>query len=296
MFLLLGLTALVVLILWLGQQGKRDPTRQYSVQIETDVNGLANGSTVRYLGVSVGTVLNIALESGVNPHVEVLIAVQQDLPINETTYATLVVQGVTGIAIIDLGSDAKRPQPRATNATGIPVIPFRSTGLSAVLAGGGEIANGAQQLIAQLNTWSSDENLNRVQTILEDIDKFTEALANQREQIPQIVASLNSFSTRIDTVSKLLETTLTENLPGISADLKHTSEKLSSITTKIDGLLAENEGDIDRLLGEGFASTSDLVIDLKALADNLSDLSRELREDPSRLVYRARHDPVVAQP
>ena len=36
--------------------------------------------------------------------------------------------------------------------------------------------------------------------------------------------------------------------------------------------------------------------DLRGLSDQLSDLTLKLRDDPSRLVYRVRHDPVVAEP
>jgi len=295
-FLLLGISALVLMVLWLGKQGQNKPTKQYVVEIRTDVNGLGNGSTVRYMGVDVGAVLEIKLHTAEERFVEVLIDIDEQLPVDGTTYATLVVQGVTGIANIDLGSDPSRSAPLATNPQGLPIIPFRATGLSAVLAGGGHITSSTRQLLKQLNAWTSAENLQHVVAILEDVESITDAMAQQRHEIPQIIAGLNSTIQRMDRTTKLLEAAVRDDLPVIAGDLTETSRHLASVSGRVDGWLAKNDQNIDRLLGEGVDSMADLMIDLRDLADELSGLSASLRTDPSRLIYQAKHDPVVAEP
>ena len=140
-----------VSIIWLGKQGQTTPMAQYVVHIRSAVNGLSDGSTVRYMGVDAGWVVDIILHTDAEPYVEVLIELDDFLPVNETTYATLVIQGVTGIGNIDLASDPENARPLRRNGAGVPVIPFRSSGLSAVLAGGGDITSAARRLLSQMN-------------------------------------------------------------------------------------------------------------------------------------------------
>ena len=295
-FLLFGVTMLIVLVLWLGGKGENTVTEQYMVQIRSEVNGLGNGSTVRFLGVDVGAVLEITLYTTDSPFVEVLIEVREGLPIDQTTYATLVVQGVTGIANIDLGVDPAGTGPRVTNRNGVPVIPFRETGLSAVLAGGGDITSGARQLLNQLNAWTDEENLQRVRVILADIESVTNVVAEERNQIPVMVSSLKTTISRMEDTTERLQRVVADDLPVISKDLKASSQRLASISTRVDGWLEKNEQSVDRVLGEGLVSMSALVSELRDVSSELSRLSARLREDPSRLVYKAKRDPVVVDP
>ena len=88
LFLLFGSIALVGLVMWLGKAGDTAPTSRYVVQIDGNVNGLSNGSIVRYLGVNVGSVVDILLHTDTpEPVVEVWIEIQEGLPIGDATYA-----------------------------------------------------------------------------------------------------------------------------------------------------------------------------------------------------------------
>jgi phospholipid/cholesterol/gamma-HCH transport system substrate-binding protein len=296
LFLLSGIVAAVILVLWLGQTGNSEPQARYIIEIDGDVNGLSNGSIVNFLGVSVGEVAEIRLRTERLPLVEVVIDIRKDLPINESTFATLVVQGVTGIANVDLANDRSQPQPLGTHASGNPVIPFRATGLSAMLAGSGDLTTEALRLLAQLNTWTGDENRWRVEEILENARALTATVADQRDDIPQMVGSLKSAIASLERTASTLESAAGENLPVMSANLQATTASLASASARVDRWLEVNNDSVDRLLGEGFEATSGLMVDLRNVSAQLNRLSTRLREDPSRLIYRASHDPVVVEP
>ena len=296
LFLLVGIVAGVILVMWLGKAGDSEPKARYVVAIEGDVNGLSNGSVVSFLGVNVGSVTDIRLHTGTVPLVEVVIAIREDLPINDTTYATLVVQGVTGIANVDLANDPSQAAPMATHANGMRVIPFRATGLSAMLAGSGDLTIDARRLLARLNAWAGEENRAQVEGILADLRSVSSALAGQRDDIPEMMASLKNTLRSLEKTAQGLETAVGDDWPVIAADLRATSTSLASASARVDGWLATNEESVDRLLGEGLGDMSELVVDLRGVADQLNRLSSRLREDPSRLIYRAQKDPVVAEP
>lgn len=296
LFLLVGIATVVLLVMSLGRAGDTTPTAQYVVQIHGDVNGLGAGSAVRYLGVDMGTIISITLQRDTTPFVEVIIEIEEDLPIDKTTYATLVVQGVTGIANIDLGSRPGRSEPLATHSSGIPVIPFRATGLSAMLAGSGDLTSNARQLLIQLNAWTGAENLQHVQSILEDVETFADALAARNDDIPELVSRLKSTITNMEHAAAGMRSAMGDDWPVIARDLKATSANLASVSSRVDHWLVKNDENVDQLLGAGLESMTGLVGDLREVADQISRLSSKLSEDPSRLVYRAQHDPVVVDP
>ncbi len=297
LFLLFGSIALVGLVMWLGKAGDTTPTAGYVVQIDGNVNGLSNGSIVRYLGVNVGSVVDIVLHTdGAEPIVEVWIRIQEGLPIGEATYATLVAQGVTGIANVDLANDLGSARPQVMHASGVPIIPFRASGLSALLSGGGDLTVGAQRLITRLNAWAGEENRARVEEILENLAVLSEALAKEGEEIPELVDSLKRTMASLERTAVGLEGVVAEDWPVIAEDLKATSANLSAASARVDGWLERNEESVDRLLGEGLDDVTGLVADLRQAAEQLNRLSTRLREDPSRLIYRQAQDPVVAEP
>jgi len=295
-FVIAGITMVIVLVLWFGNGGDSTPTARYVVPIYSEVNGLSTGSAVRYLGVDVGTVREIRLNTSALPFVEILIDIRDDVPIDEATYATLIIQGITGIANIDLGSDPENMEPMETNANDVTVIPFRSTGLSAAIANSGDITSGVQQFMERLNAWTSEGNLQRVTHIIEDVENLTGVLAEQRDDIPELIAALKRTISSMERMAQNLQATAQDDLPVIVGDLKDTSGRLAGISARVDGWLADNDQSIDALLGDGFGSMAVLVGDLRVVVEDLSRLTSKMREDPSRLIYRAKHDPVVVDP
>ena len=297
LFLIFGCIAVVGLVMWLGKAGDTTPTATYVVQIDGNVNGLSNGSIVRYLGVNVGSVVDILLHTdSAEPVVEVWIEIADGLPIDESTYATLVAQGVTGIANIDLANNVELARPQEVHESGVPIIPFRASGLSALLSGGGDLTEGARRLIARLNAWAGEENRNRVEEILDNLQVLSESLAQESEEIPELVDSMRTTLASLERAAEGFEGVVAEDWPVIASDLKATSANLSAASSRVDGWLERNEASVERLLGEGLDDVTGLVADLRQAAEQLNRLSVRLREDPSRLIYRPAQDPVVAEP
>jgi len=296
LFLIAGIISVVVLVMWLGKAGDTTPREAYVVQIHGNVNGLSNGSVVYYLGVNVGSVVDIVLHTEDEPMVEVHIEIQKGLPINEHTYATLVVQGVTGIGNIDLANDPNLEAPQYRHSSGVPVIPFRASGLSAFLSGSGDITVDMQRLLARLNAWAGEENRERVEGILENVRQVTGTLAAERQSIPELVTSLKEAMASLERTATRIETSVDKDWPAIADDLKKTSGHLADASARVDGWLVEHEASIERLMGPGFDDVSGLAAELHDVTEEVGRLSARLREDPSRLIYRPRTDAVVAEP
>ncbi len=296
LFMILGVVSFVGLVMWLGKAGETTPMASYVVRIDGAVNGLSNGSIVRYLGVNVGTVVAINLHTEAEPVVEVFIEVDEQLPIDHTTYATLVSQGVTGISNIDLANDPGLVAPQVRHPSGVPVIPFRPSGLNALLSGTGDITQQAQRLLSQLNDWTAAGNRVRAEEILTNLREVSAALAEQRGKVPELVATLERTLGSLEHAALRVESAMDEDWPAMAADLKQTTSNLAAASSRIDAWLARNEASIDRLMGQGLDDAAGLAANLRQVSEALARLSERLREDPSRIVYRAQQDAVVAEP
>lgn len=295
-FLLLGSMLLVVLILWLGQRGERTPTSRYVVEIPSGIAGLSNGSTVRYLGVDVGNVQNIRLQTTPQPYVEVLFDIHEHIPVDDSTYATLIDQGVTGISNVNLGSDPGQSIPPERSADGVVIVPFRASGLAAILADGDDISAGLKQLVAQLNELTRTENRDRIGSILSDLSQLSQGLAEYKNEIPMLLEDLRDAMASIRETADNLGRVVTHDLPPVTSDLKTVSMRLVAISTRVDDWLANNEVAIQGLLRDGAGNIPALVDDLRDTSSELLRLAASLREDPSQFVYRPRHDAVEVDP
>lgn len=295
-FLLLGATLLVVLILWFGQRRESEPTASYAIEIPSGVSGLSDGSAVRYLGVDVGTVQSIRLQTTQPPFVQVVIEIRASVPVDGATYATLVDQGVTGISNVSLAHDVNQRSVLERAPDGFLIVPFRATGLAAILADSGDISAGLKQLITQLNSLTDVQNRDRIALILTDLNELSMDLAEYKNEIPKILADLKSMIATIEHTANNVNQTVRDDLPPITSDLKVTSARLVAISTRVDAWLTDNEAAIENLLSAGASNIPRLVDDLRDTSVELKHLSESLREDPSQIVYRPQRDAVEVDP
>ena len=112
--LMAGIFTLVLLAAAAGghlDRTDRTQLQPYEIVSATAVSGLNSQSTVRYQGVPVGKVQSLALNPDKPGQVRIRIGVAPSTPITESTWAELGVQGVTGLANVELrddGSSLKR--------------------------------------------------------------------------------------------------------------------------------------------------------------------------------------------
>jgi phospholipid/cholesterol/gamma-HCH transport system substrate-binding protein len=94
-------------VYWMAQYGRAGEMVELVVNIPGSANGLSVGSPVRFNGINVGTVRNLAIDAN-DPRYSIAITeVSADAPVLTSTRATLEVQGLTGAAYIELSGGRK---------------------------------------------------------------------------------------------------------------------------------------------------------------------------------------------
>jgi len=296
-FILIGTLALVAVGFWIGGVGQTVPMSRYTVIFERDVNGLSEGSPVRYMGVDVGQVTTIQLFGAQDTAIEVRIEVATSTPVDSGTYASLAYQGITGVAFINLaGEPGTQGQLAAAAGQDYPVIRTRDVGIAALLNAGPEVLAQVNNILGDVGTLLNDKNLNAATQILENLEQLTSALAGQRRALAvlpvRMEESLDKLQISLERVAEFTEEAKPELLAA-THNLRQTTEKLVNVTGRVEHWLVENDAAIDNFLAGGIGDTAALITDTREAMRELEKLGAELRNNPSRVIYRPVLEPVT---
>jgi phospholipid/cholesterol/gamma-HCH transport system substrate-binding protein len=286
-FVLLFGTALIGVVLWLSSGAPGRAYDEYVVYMAESVAGLSRDSAVKYYGVDVGRVHDIALGPTETQRVKLTLQIDGGTPIRQDTVATLETQGLTGLAYINL-TEGRGSSPPLGKVPGEehPVIRSRPSIW-------GRLDRSLADLVDNLIDAS-----NRVKILLSD--------KNQR-LITETLAGVNALSVAVASRSEALAVTIDEAADTMG-HLRETGEKLPALVVRLESAAAALEDmarelgaagvavrrtvesggqDVRRLTREALPEVVSLVHELQLAAENLRRFSEELERDPSVLLYGA---------
>ena len=153
-FVLAVLGLLIALAAWLMRDNA--VTVDYEMATFDAVTGLQEQATVRYKGVAVGKVTGISFSR--NGQVLVRLAISPETPVTKSTYATLNLQGVTGLSFVQLSDHEEDRTPLAAGPNGVPRIPLRPGLLSEMSDRAGDLVENTTLAVERINKLLDDDN------------------------------------------------------------------------------------------------------------------------------------------
>lgn len=144
------LVAAALLIVWFLNMD-RTVKQPYMIATNLSIPGLNPQATVRFRGLDVGKVTNIAFNKDDPGEILIYFEVKEDTPMTESTFATLSYQGVTGIASIELNDDETSDKRLVTSAENPAHIEMRSSLLNELQQRGLDILKQVQSVSTQLD-------------------------------------------------------------------------------------------------------------------------------------------------
>jgi len=296
LFVGIALVAFVFGTFWLtGKQGSQ-PTVNYSMLFEREVGGLMLGGPVFYLGVEVGSVTAMDIIPGDPMRVRVDAEVLKSAPVNAGTYASLALQGITGVAVIKLSAEPGTFEPlQRGKDSPYPVIKVRDTGFSALLAKAPGIVEKLDSVLVQVNQILGEENREFVSKMLSDFSSVTGALAAREETIGELpvllkeaIEDLKATLVQIKSMAGNLEPGLLSTI----ANLEETTQHLSEMTGRLETWTATNDPEMNAFMEDGLGQVPALIADARITIREIEKLVRDLREDPSSLIYKPNENTV----
>jgi len=119
---------------WLSRTGDKDDV-VYRIHFDESVSGLALGEPVKLVGVDVGTVKTMSIDTKDPRRVQVEVKLHKDAPVKTDTKATLRSKGITGFSFIELSGGTPDAQTlvAATPVGQVPEIPAEKSSLTTML-------------------------------------------------------------------------------------------------------------------------------------------------------------------
>lgn len=242
------------------QQQPRQQFTQYELQFRTSVEGLTQGSEVRYLGVKVGEVREVFLlpdSSGVG----VRIRIAANAPINSATVATLRQQGLTGVTFVHLFQDQQRAaQPLAKRADGLPVIATQPSDFDSLLSALPELQRNLNQVLVAFTEVLNTENRQNFSHFLQNLDAATAALPALVQNLQHTSQQLGELSQQARTTVQRTEQGLAGNMQALQSALGTTdkalqrveqaAQQLQQLSANLDQVVLENRGQVTATLAE----------------------------------------------
>jgi len=288
-FVLAFIAAAFAFVLWLARVDLEHAPKVYLVYFGGSVAGLQLGSEVQYRGVPVGRITDIRIDPKNIERVRVRLEVNEDTPVKTDTYATLGLQGITGVAYIQLrGGTQNSPRLVAQGDEEFPVIQSRPSGLERVLDQAPELLERAIVISERLEKLLSEKNIDEISTSIDNIATTTQIIANRTRQIDQAIAdgaeAIASLKKLTADLSKDAGS-LTTNAQDAFKDAKTALEAFGRVADNMQGLVAENRPALRDFSQAGLYEFTQFIAEARTLIANLTRLSNQIERDPAQFLF-----------
>jgi phospholipid/cholesterol/gamma-HCH transport system substrate-binding protein len=277
-FVLTLSVAIVAGVLWIssGRTTRKDYDTYLAFSSES-VSGLSRQAPVKYKGVEVGAVREIGLDPEDPQNVRLVLAIERGVPIKQDTVAVLSVQGLTGIAFLDLeGGSKDSPLLVPTGPGDFPVIATRpslfrrlDTQVTALVADLSRAAQNVNQIL-------DDDTRAALRRTASDLDTVVHAVAARSKTIDTVlVDAARTLENSARASAQLTE--LTRQV-GRSADaVERAAEALRATATGATG-------GVQQFRADTLPALQRLLADARAVTASLAQLAQELERSPNALL------------
>lgn len=306
-YILVGAFALVVLLgfavaaVWLARVELRENTVQYDVFFEGSVTGLRPGNAVRYRGVPVGTVAAMRINPQNVEQVQVTLGVPAGTPIKVDTVASLELEGITGVAYVQLsGGTQEAPPLTAQPGQERPVIESKPSQLQELFATAPELLSRFLAVTERLNLLLSPGNIENFSAVLENMEVLTRSFADNAAGLDDLAKNGSVALQDISRAAATAETTLADlhalasemqkQLTGIKAEetmetVRRAAKQFGDASEQLATLLDETKGPLDTFTKSGLYELTQLLAEARVLVSELARIAAEVERNPTRFLF-----------
>ena len=285
-------------VLWLSRTDYRGVYDRYYTFMGESVSGLSRDSYVRYQGVEIGRVKEIALDSQNPEQVRLALDIARGTPVKEDTVAVLESQGLTGITTVNLrGGSSASPLLKTKPGEHYPVIKSQPSFYSQMSDNLSRVMTNEQvpALLANINDLTQDARaVVDIQTradlkrAIAALAQVTQALALHQAELTSSIKQSEIAATRFAALAKKLDERLPELLEQASTNLnslKNMTDEVARAGAAMNSTLSDTRPDITQFTGQTLAETGLFVAELRQLTVTLQRLASELEREPSALIF-----------
>jgi phospholipid/cholesterol/gamma-HCH transport system substrate-binding protein len=313
-FVLALIVGLFLFVVWLAKVQVSHEFSTYRIYFKGAVTGLQEGGVVRYRGIAVGSVKQVRIDPENVEEIEVTIEVNSNTPVREDTEASTEIQGLTGVAYIQLSGGTQSSPPLLPKAgKRYAVIKSRPSQLEKVFSSAPQLLDRVNLLVERATIMFNDRNLQAFADTLDNIKMLTAAFAAKSGQIQATIddgsaamrelrktaASLDGLvknlqgnaDATLGSVKKLAENT-DNHVSAISAQLvptvtrlRQTAEALNRLSGELEKVVAENRRPLRDFSSQGLYELTQFLSEARGMVASLTRLTDKIQADPARFFF-----------
>jgi phospholipid/cholesterol/gamma-HCH transport system substrate-binding protein len=241
----LTLTIAVVAFLFNVDRSVREP---YDLIARTSVTGLYADAAVRFRGLDVGRVQSIKFDRNHPGQIVIRIMVDQHAPITHSTFGTLALQGVTGLAFVQLDDTGKDLSPLTTSPKQVAQLPMRPGLFDQLQLRGDILLRKLERVADDVHEMLSPEMHAQLQATVTSLQHAADGVATLTQQmgpaVGKLPATLNQLDHMLASTNQLITSMnrpngpFEMNLNKVGTAAQQAGEALTSIDATVEDLSA----------------------------------------------------------
>ncbi len=260
-------------VFWFSGPSQTAQYKNYELVFPGSVAGLSRGSDVRFNGLKVGEVTQLAI-SDVDPsRVDVLISVDKKTPVKTNTKARLEQSGFTGVSYVSLtGGTPGAPDLQAQPGETHPRIHAERSEIQNILENVQRLSTKATDVLEKVDQLL-DVNSESIAATLKNTEKFTKTLADSSGEIDAFIRDMTELGHALKPLPGRIDKLLAAVDP----------KKINSIANDIAGASAN----IKNFSASGLRQYEQLAVDGRKAIDTLDRAVRSLEKNPQQVIFGA---------
>lgn len=305
LFVALLFSGSLIFLYWLSKSSGNQQYDYYHVYMTESVSGLSTDASVKYLGVDVGRVTEVAINPTNSEQVVLLLQIRQGIPVKVDTKASLRFYGVTGLAFIELTGGGKHSPLLVPKQMGdIPEIPESASTFSNIEKTLNDLAANSANVLKKIDLLLSVDNLNNVDRILVETKLILSAFHQYQPHIARLieqgVIAEKSVDDAFKKISKAAEgvATISASIAGnvrvMQEDFSNTLSEIDSAAQSVKNMAdsfqhnyADSGQEITEEVSQSITSFQQLLSEMEILVLDLQRTARKVETSPSDLFLKS---------
>jgi len=288
-FVVVCIAGLFVATLWVAGAQYREEYTYYRTYFNGAVTGLGKGNSVRYNGIEVGHIADLAFDQSDPGRVIVTLQIDPSLPLHVDSVASIESQGLTGATYVEIdGGTANSPLLQAETGQEYPIIPSKPSTLQQLAQSGPELVANLKTAGERFSDLLNDDNRKAVSELLTNLRSTSSLLDEHAEDFNALLVNMK---TATETLNRVLGTT-DRAVANADRALDSVTSVANAIRTATDSanMTAQKVGkltdDADKVInGQATAQFTQLMAETRALVASMTTLTNDLERQPTRLLF-----------
>ena len=301
-FVLLSLAALLAFTAWLSNAQFDKKFDNYEISFRGGVQGLSEGTEVRFNGLKVGDINELRIDPNDNNSVIVDIQVESNTPVDFESVGRMEPLGLTGLNYIQIipGGPNSRLIKNSTDKD-----PFRLKGeasrIDLLLGSGGTVMESSQAALARINAVMTPEAIKDFHEILNNLKVITnnfvdlkvdpEIFNRTMQSIEQASSDVSLAADAVDLAVKDFDVLIETDVRTVLDRSKISMEKLDKTLVAIEALskdsnqlITDGRDAINRLSNSGLTDLEETIDSIRRAVLGLESILINFEQNPTAFI------------